>query len=160
MFQRHHDDLHANHFDQIRILNFFEKTIFMARNFSKIKNYCDLCITCHKIKLMKHKSYESINFLFQFQNFWTNVIMNFIIDLSSSNKSKIMFDFILIIMNKYIKMIKYIPAKKNWIAEKLNNVFHTRIFVKHDMSNVIITNKKNLFISNFWNAFCYHLIMK
>ena len=86
--------------------------------------------------------------------------MDFIIDLSSSDKSEIVFNFILIVMNKYIKMAEYVSVKKNWIMEKLVKVFYTRIFVKHDMSDVIITNKKNLFIFNFWNVFCYHLIMK
>ena len=75
--------------------------------------------------------------------------MDFIIDLSSNDKSKAVFDFILIVMNKYIKMAEYVSVKKNWIAKKLINVFHTRIFVKHDMPNMIITNKKNLFIFNF-----------
>ena len=126
----------------------------------KIKKYCDSCITCHKIKFVKYKSHGLMKFLLQFQDFWTDVIMDFIIDLSSSDKSKTVFNFILIVMNKYIKMIEYVSAKKNWIAEKLINVFHTRIFVKHDMPNLIIINKKNLFISNFWNVFCYHLIMK
>ena len=86
--------------------------------------------------------------------------MDFITDLSSSGKSEAVFDFILIVMNKYIKIAEYVFAKKDWIAKKLINVFHIRIFIKHDMSNVIITNKKNLFIFNFWNAFCYHLIIK
>ena len=75
--------------------------------------------------------------------------MDFIIDLLSSNKSKTMFDFILIVMNKYIKMVKYVSAKKNWIAEKLINVFYIRIFVKHDMPNVIITKKKFCLFSIF-----------
>ena len=83
-----------------------------------------------------------MKFLSQFQDFWTDVIMDFIIDLPSSDKSKAVFDFILIVMNKNIKMIDYVSAKKNWIAEELINAFHTRIFVKHDMSNVTITNKK------------------
>ena len=160
LFQQHHDDSRANHFDQIRILIFLKKQYSWPGNFQKIKKYCDSCITCHKIKFPRHKFHELMKLLFQSRGFWTNVIMDFIIDLSLSGKSKTVFDFILIVMNRYIKMIKYIPAKKNWIAEKLNNVFHTRIFVKHDMSNVIITNKKSLFIFNFWNAFCYHLTMK
>ena len=75
--------------------------------------------------------------------------MDFITDLPSSDKSKTVFDSILIVMNKYIKMIKYVSAKKNWIAKKLINVFHMKIFVKHDMPNVIITNKKICLLSTF-----------
>ena len=35
LFQRHYNDLYADHFDQIKILIFLKKTIFMTRNFSK-----------------------------------------------------------------------------------------------------------------------------
>ena len=160
LFQRHHDDLYVNHFNQIKILIFLKKQYSWSEIHQKIKKYCDSCITCHKIKFVKYKSHGLMKFLLQFQDFWTDVIMDFIIDLSSSDKSKAVFNFILIVINKYIKMIKYVSAKKNWIAKKLINVFHTRIFIKHDMSDVIITNKKNLFISHFWNVFCYHLIVK
>ena len=149
LFQRHHDNPHADHFDQIRILVFLKKQYLWPEIFQKIKKYCDSCITCHKIKFVRHKFHELIKSLSQFWGFWTDVIVDFITDLPSSDKSKAVFDFILIVVNKYTKMTEYVSAKKNWIAKKLINVFHTRIFVKHDMPNVIITNKKSLFTFNF-----------
>ena len=69
LFQRHHDDSHANHFDQIRILIFLKKEYSWPEIFQKIKKYCDLCITCHKIKFIKHKFHELIKFLSQFRDF-------------------------------------------------------------------------------------------
>ena len=100
LFQRHHDNSYANHFNQIRILILLKKQYSWPEIFQKIKKYCDSCIICHRIKFVKHKPHQLIKILSQLQGFWTDVIMDFIIDLSSSDKSKTVFDFILIVMNK------------------------------------------------------------
>ena len=55
--------------------------------------------------------------------------MDFIIDLSSNGESEAVFDFILIVMNKYMKMIKSIPAKKIEL-QKINQCFSYKNFRK------------------------------
>ena len=86
--------------------------------------------------------------------------MNFIVEFSLSNREKSAFDAILIIVNKYIKMAKYISAKMNWKIENLTNVFHQKVFSNYKMSDNIVMNKNILFIFHFWSVFCYHFLIK
>jgi hypothetical protein len=46
--------------------------------------------------------------------------MNFIIDLSLNKRNKQIYDFILIIINYYIKYFKYISTKKKLNDEAIN----------------------------------------
>ena len=75
LLQRHHNDPHASHFDQIKTLVLLKKQYSWPELFQKIKKYCDLCITCHRMKFVKHESYELMKFLPQSQAVWTDVIM-------------------------------------------------------------------------------------
>ena len=132
----HYDDLHVNYFDQVRILIFLKKQYSWSEIHQKIKKYCDSCITCHKIKFVKHKSHGLMKFLFQFQNFWTNVIMDFIIDLLSSDNSKIMFNFILIVMNY---------QQNDWLKWFFltKSVYNNSDYVNTNISSFMTYRKRN-----------------
>ena len=160
LLQRHHDDPHAGHFGQARTLALLKRQYSWPGILQEVKEYCDSCTTCHRVKFVRHKPHGLMEPLPQPRGLWTDVIMDFITDLPPSGKSGAVFDSILVVVNRYTKMAEYVSARKDWTAEKLANAFHTRIFVKHGMPDVIITDRGSLFTSNFWSAFCYHLIVE
>ena len=76
-------------------------------------------------------------------------IINFVINLSFNKRKEIVYNSILIIINRYIKIIKYI-----FIIVKMNDVALTKIFFKKfvlrfDFFNDIINDKKFVFINVF-----------
>jgi hypothetical protein len=83
--------------------------------------------------------------------------MNFIIDLSFNVNKRIAYDFILVVVNRYTKYARYIWARQDWIAIQLIDALIKELFIKCDILEVIIIDRKNLFISKYWSAFCYHL---
>jgi hypothetical protein len=93
----------------------------------------------------------------KFKKNWT---MNFIIDLLFNKCNERIYDFILIIINRYTKYFKYILTRKDWTIKQLTNQLFDEIFSKHKMSKSIMFNKNSLFIFNFWFNFCYHLRIK
>ena len=75
--------------------------------------------------------------------------MNFVIDLSSSKRDKVVYDSILVIVDKCIKMIKYLSIIIKIDVAKLTNLFFKEIVLYFDMSTNIVNDKNFLFINIF-----------
>ena len=75
--------------------------------------------------------------------------MNFVIDLSSSKRDKIVYNLILVIVDKCTKMIKYLLIIIKIDVAKLTNVFFEKIVLHFDMSTDIVNDKNFLFINVF-----------
>ena len=75
--------------------------------------------------------------------------MNFVIDLPSSKRDKIVYNSIFIIVDKCTKMIKYLSIIIKIDAAKLTNIFFKKIILHFDMSTDIVNDKNFLFINVF-----------
>ncbi len=60
-----------------------------------------------------------------------------------------MYDFILMIINHYMKMIHYLSTKKTLTVIKLAKLFFKKIALRYEVSNDIIIDKDSLFINAF-----------
>jgi hypothetical protein len=84
-------------------------------------------------------------------------IMNFVIDLSFNINKKVAYDSILVLVNQYTKHARYIRARQNWIAVQLIDAIIKELFIKSEISEVIIIDRENLFISKYWSTFYYYI---
>ena len=75
--------------------------------------------------------------------------MNFVIGLSSSKRGRIIYDSILVIVDKCTKMIKYLLIIIKIDVAKLTNVFFKKIVLHFNMSADIVSDKNFLFINVF-----------
>ena len=75
--------------------------------------------------------------------------MNFVMKLFLSKRRDVIYDLILIIINRYIKMIKYISIIKKIDVAKLTKVFFKKIVLHFDMLNEIVNDKKFMFTNVF-----------
>ena len=75
--------------------------------------------------------------------------MNFIMKLFLSKKRDVVYNSILIIINQYIKMIKYVLIIKKIDVAKLTKIFFEKIILHFNMSNEIVNDKKVVFINAF-----------
>ena len=75
--------------------------------------------------------------------------MNFVIELSSNKRRDVVFDLILMIVDRYIKMIKYILIIKKINVAKLTKVFFEEIVLRFDMSDEIVNDRNFVFTSEF-----------
>ena len=60
-----------------------------------------------------------------------------------------MYDSILMIVDYYMKMTRYLFIKKILTVVKLAKLFFEKIALKYEISNNIIIDKDNLFINAF-----------
>ena len=150
----------SEHFETQKTLNLIQKKYHWIVCAKQIKTYVKTYNVCQRIKVSRHKFYEKLSSLLIFKVLWKKIFMNFVIDLSSSKRDKIVYNSILMIVDKYTKMIKYLSIIIKINVAKLTNVFFKKIVLHFDMSTSIVNDKNFLFINNFWSALCYHAKIK
>ena len=125
-----------------------------------MRNYVKICDICQRIKISRHKSYKKLKFLSTTNISWKKIIMNFVTSLFSSKRRDIVYDFILIMINRCIKMIKYILVIIKIIVVKLTKFFFEKIVLRYNVSNDIMSDKKFVFINAFWLIIYYYAKIK
>ena len=75
--------------------------------------------------------------------------MNFIIDLPSSKREKVVYDAILVIVDKCTKITKYLSMIIKIDVAELKKLFFEKIVLRFDISASIINDKNFLFINVF-----------
>ncbi len=157
LFKQNHDDFHASHFDVKRTLELLKRKYYWSAMSQDVKKYVNACFACHRIKTIRHKSFEQLQSILMFKKSRLKWIMNFITDLSFNISRKIAYDSILVLVNRYTKYARYIRTRQNWIAVQLVDAMIEELFIKYEILEVIIIDRESLFISKYWSAFCYHL---
>ena len=67
--------------------------------------------------------------------------MNFVIDLPSSKRDKVVYNLIFIIVDRCTKMIKYLSIIIKIDVAKLTNIFFKKIVLHFDISTNIVNDK-------------------
>ena len=83
--------------------------------------------------------------------------MDFITDLPPSARRGLVFDSILVAVDRYTKYTRYIPSRKDWDAVELADSLVDDVFTKFGIPDSIVTDRGSLFTSHYWSTFCYHL---
>ena len=66
-----------------------------------------------------------------------------------SKFKSVIYNAILIIINRFIKIIRYLLIIIKIDVAKLAKVFHAKIIYCYEISNKVISDKKSIFINNF-----------
>ena len=126
-----------------------------------IKNYCNECAICRRSKVSRHTSYEMLSSLSISKFKCFNIIMIFVINLSSSiDWTRTNYDSILIIVDKFTKMTHYIFVTKKVTTKQLIDIFIKKLIRHHDVLKFIVTNREFLFNVDFHFSLCYVLKIK
>ena len=122
--------------------------------------YIQTCNVCQRIKISHHKLYKELSSLLISKMSWKEIFMNFIIDLSSNKCEDIVYNAILVIINKCTKIIKYLSMIIKIDVAELTKFFFEQIILRFDMSADIVNDKNFLFINIFWSALYYYAKIK
>jgi hypothetical protein len=125
-----------------------------------VKFYIEICDICQRTKTFKHFFYDDLQSFSFFQDSWQEIIMNFITNFSFNKRSDDVYDFVLVIINRYIKMTFYIFVTKKIIAIELTKIIFDHVMLKYDASKDVVSNKEFVFTSAYWTNICYHMKMK
>ena len=118
----------------------------------KMQSHVNKCDLCHKIKSVRHRSYEEMRTVSTPSQLWASIIMNFIVKLLLSKKllTKVIYDSILIIVNWLTKKVRFLSYKEVSDAEELTYTFLRNVIALQRLSDKIISDRDKLFMSRFW----------
>ena len=71
-----------------------------------------------------------------------------------------MFDAILIVVDRFTKMARYITSRKTLNTVELIEIFVIEIVIKRNLPYGIVSDRCSLFTSDFWSEICFHLNIK
>ena len=85
---------------------------------------------------------------------WTSVALDFIVKLLKSIEliTKVVYDLILVIIDRLTKYGYFIPYKEASLTEDLAYTFYKYVVRNHGLPEEIIFDRDKLFISKFWKS--------
>jgi hypothetical protein len=144
----------AEHFDVCRTCKYLNKWYYWSQVKQSVKRYVRNCHICRRFKASKNKYSKLLNSLSISNRSWTNIIMNFVVELL---KIKDDFNAILMIINQLTKMHHYVSCiieEKSITIEKTTRLLINYVWKLHELSSIIISNRDSQFVFFVWNIVC------
>ena len=151
IIQNHHDESLQDHTDAVKTLEKIQRNYYfsdMRKQIEKLTRECDLC---QRNKYERHKSYEYLHSLKSSNKSRQFISMNFITKLSLSIHSitAIIYDFILITVNKLTKSTKFTSFQESTDTEIFIKIFMKVVIANKEIFEEVISNKDKLFTSKY-----------
>ena len=160
LLKRHHDDPLAGHFGVDKTTELTGRKFYWPTMNQDVKEYIDSCDICQRTKTKRHRPYGELKALPMPSRPWKEISMDFITDLPPSKYRNCVYDAILVVVDRYTKMLRYIPTTKKINAVELTELFFTEIALKFGTPDGIVTDRGSVFTSAFWSDVCYNLRVK
>lgn len=130
----------------------------MRAEVEKYKEGCDICLSR---KAQRNQPYGSLQSLPVPTHKWRDLSMDFVTRLPKSKDWRgVEYDSILVIVDRFTKMVHYESVLTTLDAEKLAEVLIEAVIKYHGSPDSIVTDRGSLFTSKFWASLCYCLNVK
>ncbi len=151
-----HDQSSIDHSEILRTMKAIREYYYWLSMQKTIDKYIWNCYICQRSKASWDKFNELLHSLFILEQQWKNIVMNFIIDLSSSEGKNI----ILTVICKLSKKRHYISCStddEEITAEKTAELMLQWIYWIHDLLDFIVLNQSSQFTFILWKFLCKRL---
>ncbi len=156
LIQEVHDQSFIDHFEILRTMKAIRRYYYWLSMRKTINKYIQNCYICQRSKAFWNKFNELLHFLLIFKQWWKNIVMNFIIDLLSSEGKNI----ILTVICRLSKKRHYISCftdDEEITAEKTAELMLQWIYWIYDLLNFIVSNRDSQFTFILWKFLCKRL---
>ena len=158
-----HDYLISGHYSQRCTEEYIRCSYYWLNMQNIIQKYIQGCQTCQQVKADRHTLYETLTSLSVLKDSWTQVKIDFVTDLLTESTDN---DFILQIINAYIKMMHMIPVQlkgssdTTFTAEEAVILLRKHVVRPHDILKTWVSDWDIQFINKFWKHLCQRLGIK
>ncbi|MBW0585553.1 hypothetical protein O181_125268, partial [Austropuccinia psidii MF-1] len=153
ILQKRHDSPLAGHPGQEKTLRLVKRAFHLSGMTQFIKDYVSSCQKCSRNKNIHHKKFGLLKSLPIPNGPWICFSMDFITQLPLSSS----FDSILVIVDRFSKMVVFISTMSSITSLDLAHLFIKNIFSKHGLPSSIVSDRGSLFVSSFWTNLCQQL---
>ena len=111
MLRFHQDNSLIKHFEIKKTRSLLQRKFYWLKILKDIKEYIQSCNVCQHVKAFRHHSYDETTSFFISIRSWKKILMNFIIELLFNRYRNNIYNVILVVINRYSKIMFYILAK-------------------------------------------------
>jgi hypothetical protein len=157
-----HDDPLSGHFGQRKTIALVKRNYYWPTLKEDVKKYVKGCDMCQRVKTIRQQKAGELQTLPLPSKPFELISMDFITDLPPSidKTTDVVYDSLLVIVDRYTKVAKYIPCLKTIKAEELADLFIKYWIKDHGIPAGIISDRGSVFTSKFWSAMCFYLKIK
>ena len=125
-----------------------------------IREYVTTCSICQNIAIPRHKPYGKLEPLPVPSGPWQEVSLDFITQLPRSHIGTAEYDAILVVVDRYTKIAKFIPTTTNIATPKFIALFYKNIELKYSSLKGIVSDQDTRITSKFWAEVCTYSLIK
>ncbi len=159
LMQEMHNQFASNHSKVNKIIKLLRRNHRWSRMIRNVKQYVRNCHTCKRIKAIRDKYHELLNSFSILDRSWTDIILDFVIELFDNKK----YNAIFMMINRLSKMHHYISCiidENDTTAEKTTKLLIQHVWKLHELFTTMISNRDFQFIFFVWNTICKMLRIK
>jgi hypothetical protein len=148
-----HDKPASEHSGSRRTCKYLNRWYYWPQVKESVDRYVRNCHVCRRFKATRDKYSDLLNPLSISDRSWTNVTMNFVIELSESKE----FNAILMIVDRLKKMHHYISCtagEDGTSAEETVKLLIHNVWKLHELSSIIVSDRDPQFVSLVWKTVC------
>jgi len=160
LLKRHHDDELAGHFGIERTLELMSRKYYWPELAKDVEEYVSSCDVCQRVKAPRHRPYGELQSLPRPSGPWEEVTMDMIMSLPSCKRGGSVYDAILVVVDHYTKMARYIPTSKTLTAVQLADIFFEEVVCRYGTPKGIVSDRGSIFTSSYWSEICYQTKIK
>ena len=149
LLQEHHDAPMAGHLGRNKTLKRLQCSFYWPKLTSDVQHYVGKCLQCQRNKANHQKSMGLLQPLPRPDDRWTEISMDFVGPLPKTPRGA---DFLLVIVDRYSKMIQLIATHQRLKAAELADIFFRHIVRLFGIPEQIVSDRDTRFMSNFWRA--------
>jgi transposase InsO family protein len=153
----HDDPWQGGHFGHEKTQAMIMRYYYWPRIRADINEYIDTCDVCQRMKVPRHKPYGLLAPLPIPKGPWEDISLDFIVGLPPSMRMGVAYDSVLVIVDRFSKMVRYIPTVKEVKASEVGQLLLDEVISKFGTPRSIVSDRGSVFTSAFWGDFCYYL---
>ncbi|GLJ18319.1 hypothetical protein SUGI_0324190 [Cryptomeria japonica] len=153
LMQEKHDDCLSGHFGLNKTLELVQRFYYWPKMQRDIRKYAEKCVICQKAKGTSSNVglYQPLPIP---NRPWECLSMDFVVGLP---KTKLGFDSIYVVVDRFSKMAHFIPCKVTHDASHIAQLFSKEFIRIHGLPISIVSDRDAKFIVHFWKTLWHGL---
>jgi hypothetical protein len=149
LLQANYNNPTGGHFGTGKTLEVLRRKYFWQNMRKDIKDYIRTCSIYQRTKVKRHLPYSALSSFPLPSKPWQEITIDFITGLPPSRFCSKVYNSILIIIDRYTKIVQYIPTTKEISAPELAELFIHHIIKDFGTPTGITSNRGSIFTSKF-----------
>ena len=156
----HDDPWQGGHFGLNRTLDLIRRFYWWPKMQKDVREYCDTCDICQRMKVPRHKPYGLLQPLPKPERPWQDISLDFIVGLPPSRNRGVAYDAVLVVVDRFSKMVRYLPTTVTIDSPGLAELLISACFSQYGTPRSIVSDRGTTFTSGYWSTFCYYLAIR